>query len=114
MYEYLTTESLAKRAKNLEKGALTVTFSPPSKLKSSVQSKSQIKFHCCVLRTKKVHLVSFILVVEYDKDPEVPLGLNCCIYSLEMRQLFSPKNVCFRLHIDKTCVRAVFSMSPLI
>ena len=79
MYEYLTTESLAKRAKNLEKGALTVTFSPPSKLKSSVQSKSQIKFHCCVLRTKKVHLVSFILVVEYDKDPEVPLGLNCCI-----------------------------------
>ena len=79
MYEYLTTESLAKRAKNLEKGALTVTFSPPSKLKSSVQSKSQIKFHCCVLRTKKVHLVSFILVVEYDKDPEVPLGLNFCI-----------------------------------
>ena len=46
MYEYLTTESLAKRAKNLEKGALTVTFSPPSKFKSSVQSKSQIPLLC--------------------------------------------------------------------
>ena len=111
MYEYLTTESLAKRAKNLEK-ALTVTFSPPSKLKSSVQVSH--KFHCCVLRTRKVHLVSFILVLEYDKDPEVPLGIYCCIYSLEMKELFSPKNVCFRLHIDKTCVRAVFSTSPLI
>lgn len=111
MYEYLTTESVAKRAKNLEK-ALTVTFSPPSKLKSSVQSKSQIPLLC--FKNKKVHLVSFILVLEYDKDPEVPLGIYCCIYSLEMKQLFSPKNVCFRLHIDKTCVRAVFSMSPLI
>lgn len=112
MYEYLTTESVAKRAKNLEK-ALTVTFSPPFKLKSSVQTGAH-KFHCCILRTKKVHLVSFILVLEYDKVPEVRLGIYCCIYSLEMKQLFSPKNVCFRLHIDKTCVRAVFSMSPLI